>query len=49
MQTRESIRRRAKKLKLILAANPNWADLSREWEECAPKILIVDKWRSLND
>ena len=25
--------RRAKKLKLILAENPDWADLSREWEE----------------
>lgn len=25
--------RRAKKLKLILAQNPDWADLSREWEE----------------
>ena len=25
--------RREKKLKLILAANPNWADLSAEWHE----------------
>ena len=25
--------RREKKLKLILAENPDWADLSREWEE----------------
>lgn len=25
--------RRAKKLKLILAQNPDWADLSSEWEE----------------
>ncbi len=25
--------RRAKKLKLILAQNPDWADFSREWEE----------------
>jgi putative endonuclease len=25
--------RREKKLKLILAENPNWADLSAEWEE----------------
>ena len=25
--------RREKKLKLILAQNPDWADLSREWEE----------------
>ena len=25
--------RREKKLKLILAENPDWADLSREWEQ----------------
>ena len=25
--------RKEKKLKLILAQNPDWADLSREWEE----------------
>jgi putative endonuclease len=27
--------RREKKLELILAENPDWADLSREWEEDA--------------
>jgi hypothetical protein len=37
--------RREKKLKLILAENPDWADLSREWEEdpgwkLEPDVLI---------
>ena len=34
--------RREKKLKLILAENPDWADLSREWEEDPGRKLEPD-------
>src|ERR1700704_355299 len=35
--------RREKKLKLILADNPDWADLSAEWEEDPSWKAISDK------
>jgi len=35
--------RREKKLKLILADNPDWADLSAEWEENSSWKTISDK------
>jgi len=34
--------RREKKLRLILATNPNWADLSAEWHE-------DESWKTLPD
>jgi hypothetical protein len=34
--------RREKKLKVILAANPHWADLSAEWRE-------DESWKTLAD
>ena len=34
--------RREKKLRLILSANPHWADLSAEWEE-------DESWKSVPD
>ncbi len=34
--------RREKKLKLILAANPDWADLSLEWQDDPDWNLIPD-------
>jgi putative endonuclease len=38
--------RREKKLKLILADNPDWADLSLEWEENPGWNLIPEaQWR----
>jgi putative endonuclease len=38
--------RREKKLKLILAENPDWADLSLEWEENPGWNLIPEaQWR----
>jgi putative endonuclease len=34
--------RREKKLRLILAVNPDWADLSADWQE-------AESWRALSD